>query len=453
MSSLYDNENPESIEFYAKKLLNKTLRDLYGSYDTSTGRGALGQAVEKYHFKYSPNSNSEPDFPKASLELKVTPLRRLKNGDLVAKERLVLNIIDFMEEYKKEWKTSSFWKKNKRLLLMFYIHEDETSIFDLLFRLAGIWNYPKEDLIIIKRDWETIREKIKSGNAHQISEGDTLYLGACTKGAGHGANLRPQPFSKTMAKQRAYSLKRNYLDIIAATWLKRKKTNEVEKIIKDVSELEREQDFERLVIKKFEPLYGKEPSEIEKILNLTGLNPSAKNYFATLSLRILGVYAKNAEEFEKADIKLKTLRLKVNGMPKEDMSFPYFKYKEIVEEDWENSSLKEMLEKKFFFVVYKYDKFGKLRLKKAAFWNIPYQDLDSYVQDVWNKTVLKIKSGDAANLPKKRDNYVCHVRPHGRDSKDKDQTPNGTWLTKKSFWLNGRYLRDQLEEIDSRELS
>src|SRR5258706_3263222 len=128
MKDLYDNENASSIELYAKRLLNKTLRDLYGNYDTSLGRGALGQAVEKYHFKYSPNSNSEPDFPKAGLELKVSPLRRLKNGDLVAKERLVLNIIDFMEEHKHEWKTSSFWKKNKQLLLMFYIHDDESSI-------------------------------------------------------------------------------------------------------------------------------------------------------------------------------------------------------------------------------------------------------------------------------------------------------------------------------------
>ena len=36
---------------------------------------------------------------------------------------------------------------------------------------------------IIKDDYEKIVRKIQNGRAHELSEGDTMYLGACTKGA------------------------------------------------------------------------------------------------------------------------------------------------------------------------------------------------------------------------------------------------------------------------------
>lgn len=36
---------------------------------------------------------------------------------------------------------------------------------------------------VIQSDWEKIVNKVKIGEAHNLSEGDTLYLGACTKGS------------------------------------------------------------------------------------------------------------------------------------------------------------------------------------------------------------------------------------------------------------------------------
>ena len=45
-----------------------------------------------------------------------------------------------------------------------------------LFRV--LWELPKKDLLQIKKDYETIAEKVRRGEAHLLSEGDTLYLGA-----------------------------------------------------------------------------------------------------------------------------------------------------------------------------------------------------------------------------------------------------------------------------------
>ena len=76
------------------------------------------------------------------------------------------------------------------------------------------------------------------------------------------------------------------------------------------------------------------------------------------------------------------------------MSFPTFKFKELIEEEWETSVFGTYLsETRFFFVVYKFDENDVLRLKGCQFWNIPYADLENEVKKVWNKTKQVIIDG------------------------------------------------------------
>ena len=83
---------------------------------------------------------------------------------------------------------------------------------------AVLFSFPEEDLAVIERDWETIMNKIRAGKAHELSEGDTLYLAACTKGE-TAASVRRQPFSEVPAKQRAYSLKASYMTQILRKYI------------------------------------------------------------------------------------------------------------------------------------------------------------------------------------------------------------------------------------------
>ena len=216
----YNRSNPETIVAYAQRLLDKSLKDVLGNeiIQTYKGKGKLGQLLEELYFQYKPNSNAEPDFLEAGVELKTSPIKAVAKG-YVSKERLVFNIINYLEEYKEEFNTSSFWKKNQLLLLMFYLYEQEKIDLDYIFKIIRLWQFPATDLKIIKDDWEKIIAKIKAGKAHEISEGDTLYLGACTKGA-NNTTLRKQPFSDEMAMQRAFSLKSKYLNFIIEKSLK-----------------------------------------------------------------------------------------------------------------------------------------------------------------------------------------------------------------------------------------
>lgn len=194
----YDINSASSIIEFAKKLKDKTLHEICGKEIVEhgyKGKGNFGQILEKFYFGYEPNSDAEPDFLEAGLELKSSPLKILKNGEYRSKERLVLNIINYLEVHKETFENSSFWKKNAHLLLIFYLWEKDLNIIDYLIKLADDWQYSNEDLKIIKHDWETINQKIKDGKAHEISEGDTFYLGACTKGSTAEKSLREQPFN------------------------------------------------------------------------------------------------------------------------------------------------------------------------------------------------------------------------------------------------------------------
>ena len=456
-----DITSADSIIRFAKQLKNQTLRKACGSKIEKhgyKGKGNFGQILEKFYFGYEPNSNAEPDFKEAGIELKSSPLKTLKNGEFRSKERLVLNIINYLEVHKEEFETSSFWKKNAHLLLVFYLHERDIDLLDYFIKLVDAWQYPSEDLKIIKQDWEFINQKIKNGKAHELSEGDTFYLGACTKGSTALKSFRNQPFNEEQAKQRAYSLKQGYVNHIIANNAQ-EETTVYEKIIEQPEILDKVQSIEEVVISKFEPFYGKLAIQIEKKLDLE-LNQKTKSYFANLTNSILGLkLGQKIEEFEKANIQVKTIRLKENNLPKEDISFPTFEYKELIETDWEDSDFKNILESKFFFVFYQFEG-ENLIFRKVKFWNMKHLDILE-AKNVWEEMTQTISKGKIVKevtdkgirktfFPKKTENRISHVRPHARNKEDTYELPitdkltGLTEYTKHCFWLNASYVKDEI---------
>lgn len=447
MSLGYNPADANDIERYARVLLGKSLREVLGNIENNyKGKGRLGQILEDKYFHYTPNSNPEPDFVEAGVELKTTPLKRTIKG-LVSKERLVFNMIDYHEEYKKTFVTSGFWSKNALLLLMFYVHESEEKSIDHVFEIIRLWRFPKTDLKIIKDDWNTIITKMKEGKAHEISEGDTLYLGACVKGSTAEKSMRSQPFSTELARGRAFSLKSKYINSIIEESLSGQYSleecdEEYESILAD-SDLASAKSFEKIVIERFEEHYGKTEKELKHHFSLD-YTPRSKNRFYLIAKAIMGVSGNRIPEFEKADVIMKTIRLELGGGLKESMSFAQIKFTEIVHEDWENSYLYNTLTKRFFFVVFERNKEGELALRKVKFWTMPTNDLTN-AKAYWEDTKSKVTAGDYDHFLKSSEHPICHVRPKGVDSHDLMETPQGTKEKKKAYWLNRSYILSLLE--------
>jgi len=438
----YDPSDAESIVKYAQVLVGSTLRehvDVDAIADPLRRKGSFGNAVERYFFGYDINSDAEPDFPEAGLELKTTPLRRNRKGELSSKERLVITMINYLTVVDEKFETSSLLRKSSDILLISYLYEKDKDPLDYEIELVARWGLPECDLPQIRCDWNTVVDKIRAGKAHEISGSDTMYLEACTKSSDSSVR-RAQPFSDMPAKPRAWALKASYMTAVSNELIEK-----MEAIRRTADE--ESLDLLGLVRKRFEAYRGLTEDELaERFALLVAGRRRPKSLCALITQRILGVDEESKiEEFEKAGIKPKTLRLKRNGRPKEAMSFPAFDYRDLVETDFEDSDFYGYLQQKFLFVIYREDEAEQdvYRLSGVMFWQMPEGDLDE-ARRCYDEMRLRVRSGHAEDSVRASENRCCHVRPHGRDSSDTCMTPYGVPVVKKSFWLNQGYRAEQV---------
>ena len=449
----YDEFDPVSIEEYARKLIGKTFLEVCeedigkqsiikeeGNYkadhENKKRKGGLGELIEERYFHYHSNNDA--------------PYKKNKNGSISAKERLVLTMIDYYSVINENFFESHMWQKARLILLIYYLYDKE--IKDRLNYEIGyvkLFSPPESDMKIIQHDFEVITQKIREGKAHELSEADTLYLGAAPK-ASSSKDRRKQPCSDELAKPRAFAFKNSYMTYVLNHYIIPDKNTYEPIIKKNIDET-----FEEYIINTINQYRNYTVDELCDLF-YSDNEKIPKSLGALLVYRMLEIKGNQAEEFVKANIVIKTIRLKQNNKIKENMSFPTFKFKELVEEEWEDSAFGNYLrETRFLFVVYKYDVNEKLRLKGCQFWNIPYADLEGNVKTVWEQTKkviqnglkIEVKKGKlSSNLPAKSENPVCHVRPHGKNSEDRYELPDGRTYPKQCFWLNNTYITSQLEK-------
>lgn len=429
----YDDSSTESIYDFALLLTGKSLSqvvELPKRVENNKNRGDLGSLIERFFFEHQPPNDHRPDFAEAGLELKTTGVK--KDGRAFkAKERLVLTMINYETVVNETWQSSTFLKKCKRMLILCYLYEKEIPVQDRVFPLNPIlYEIPDGDMNVIKSDWESIRMKIIEGKAHEISEGDTFYLAACRKGSGgEKESLQRQPFSSITAKSRAFSFKPSYLNAIIQNSL----------LLEPQYKRTSTSNLDAEVMECFSLYINKTIEEISRDLDYFKRSPNHKGFNRDLVNRIIKKRDGLIQNLDKAGIEVKTIRLKSSGIPREAMSFPSFDFLEIGNEEWENSSFYQKLEKKFLFVVFRDDSLGNERLYKVFYWNMPFQDREE-ARRVWEDTKRRVKI-DATDLPSTKESPVAHVRPKGRNGQDLALTPQGNMHLKQCFWLNKNYIQ------------
>ena len=440
-----------------KKAMHKTFGD-FGLDENYNGRnkGGLGGFVEENIFKYAANSDDNPDFIDAGIELKVTPIKRNNDGSLSSKERLVLNMINYKSEALATFKTSSFYKKNKRLLIWFYLYS--MGLHPSQFEITDYYLFEFENSLqfkVIERDWNVIHKKIASGKAHEISESDTEFLAACTKGA-NSKILVEQYNNDIKAKPRAYSFKSSYM-----TYLYRNMIHNIAPYSSLISEDEwMKNPLEELYKEKLAIYCGMTQNQLSSRFKIKS---RAKQLNFMICQRMLGISgnSKATAEMEAAGIIFRTITVDKNGRPTESMPFKAFEFEELINTPREESTVREdFVDLKLMLFVFK-EIDGVITFDKIVFWNAPNSVVDGKIKEMYETCANLVRNGDAfyfdANrkikdrFPKeKRDNNgVCHVRPHARIGADHytlpvpDKITNITSYTKQSFWFN----KDFVEKI------
>ena len=448
-----------------KGCVNKTFGELGLLSSNQLSKGGFGTFVEENVFKYAANNDDNPDFIDAGIELKVTPVKQNQNGTYSSKERLVLNMINYVNEANKTFETSSFYHKNKRLLIWFYLWSK--GVDPTKFTITNYDLFEFEHSVqyqTIKRDWEIIHKKIVEGKAHEISESDTTFLAACTKGA-NSSVLTSQPNSAILAKPRAYSFKNGFM-----TRLYRELIHAIAPYVSFISDDEwMKNPLEELYKEKLSKYHG---MSIQELKNRFYLRTNPKDICFKIAQKMLGLEGKASSTQEMADagIKLKTIRLTKNGTPHESMSFPAFDFTELLNKTWEESDIRDdFVDWKLMFIVFKDDDKGVCRFDRVVFWNIPNSVVDGPIKKMYEKCVELVKQGKVIMeespdgkvkdyFPKETKNRggngVCHVRPHGVNSRDTfnlpvpDKLTGRTEYTKQCFWFNKLYIKKVLEDLE-----
>ena len=494
LNNLYDKTDPVSISKYSKQLIGKSFNQVLKEYfigdDNLEGnflmeedylylearkkfnnprtKGSLGNLIEEYFFGYKPNSSPEPDFPEAGVELKVTPYEITKTGKVRAGERLVLGMIPNNEPIASEFDKSVAYSNLELLLLILYLRTKGQDRVEHPIKYTQLISINSEalekDFEIIRSDYEIIASKIQDGRAHELSEADTMYLGAATKGATAKKSLQNQFYNpEVKAKRRAFSLKQGYMTSFINNYI----IQNISTYDEITDETLSKEEFEKLVLDKIDQFSGWSETQLREKFDL--IDTSSKSIFSTIALEILGVHTENAEEFEKSNTEVKTIRVEENGSIKESMSFPAISFGEFVKEEWEDSTLYNYFsETRFLFVVFsKVD--GEYHLNRALFWHMPVQDLEGLGKKDWLRAQQTVKDGVKFTLrgktilntlPKMSNTEIFHLRPHaslsayylpsldnytrGDIHKNGDRLPNGDYMTKQCFWLNSKYVKKQI---------
>lgn len=423
-------KNRNDLYQYSRKIIGKKVYELDKNnlLNESDNKGIIGQLVEMNFFGKPLDSAKNPDFKLidgSSIELKVTPVKKNKNNTISSKERLVLGLINYNEIYKQNFEESDLLSKIREMLLIFYMHDPKVSKSEFEFVNTAMYDLilHSEDYKIIKNDYNTLITKIKAGKAHEISEADTFYLSACTKGANAKSSQVTQPFNEITARRRAFAFKASYMTAfynnLQSLTINDKNFNDPRKVISD--SLNRYRDIsltslaDEFTIKKkakqFNHLIIKKIIEKE---NLSHVIDKANIIIKTVPLKKLksGIY--------KAKESMKLINLKENEFSIE----------------WQESTVSNFINENIFLFVFIYND----SIMKVSIHNFSYEERLG-LEEVWSNTKNSFEKGIYQYpLPKISNSSYAHIRPCGKNAEDTYKTPHGEIITKQAFWINSSYI-------------
>ena len=438
-------KSEEELLEYTSKIKGKTFKEIDSKHllDTASltrAKGLLGHVVESGFYDYPINSDSKADFEELDIELKVTGYVKNKNGSLRAKERLVLSKINFNEIVNETFESSHVLGKCKKMLIIWYEYDPKKEAKDFLITDYQLYDM-SNDFEIFNNDFEIIKGKVLEGKAHELSEGDTSYLGACTK-AKTSADRTTQPFSDVMPKPRAYSLKNAYMTGILRENLEPKlitfsNFKTVEEYVKD----------------KLKPYFGKTQLEIlEEVTGKKYDEKIPKNISKMISDELIGKdneLTEKDEIFTKTSFIIKNLPVKEDGIPRERMSFKTISLSDF-DEDWEDSYWKNYFEETTLITIC-YEEMNKSRngyrvLKDVKKITFDENDLDEF-EKTYNQIKLAIEKKNIGLLPTSANgfkNQLLEIAPKGVKGDDAYVNFFKRDKTKVAFMISKKLLVEKL---------
>ena len=153
------------------------------------------------------------------------------------------------------------------------------------------------------------------------------------------------------------------------------------------------------------------------------------------------------EEFLKAGLMMKAIRVQANGRIKESMAFENINYTEVYSEEneWIDSRCYDIFTSRFMFVIFREQtpNTEDYILDKIFFWTMPQADLN-IAEQYWENIKQCVNENHIAPeyFWKISDHKLFHVRPKGQNKEDLAPNPHGGEARKYCYWFNKEYITD-----------
>lgn len=325
-----------------KDIIGKSFKELDRLKLLSTqknDKGILGKVVETGFYGYPLNNKAEADFANLGIELKVSGFTTLQKGGWSAKERISLSQINYNTILNYPFELSSVVTKSSKLLFIWYEYVKGIDKGDFIIRDYQLYDISKVEPII-RNDYALIQDKVQSGLAHMLSEGDSVILGAATKGS--SGQMQTQPYSDILAPTRAFSLKNSFL----RGALNEHRENYNVRLVKELTP-------EQWVWNQIKDYKGKTQLEILQAVEPTyKVANMPKNLNDMLIKRIIGNKKKlqQNELFSKSTYAIKNIPIDSNYYPIEKATFHTLNIQDF-EDSWEESDWKLFFEESTFIYI------------------------------------------------------------------------------------------------------
>ncbi|KGX92761.1 DNA mismatch repair protein MutH [Pontibacillus halophilus JSM 076056 = DSM 19796] len=412
-------------------------------------KGNIGNMIQSDFFGIPANSIKGSDFIHHNIELKVTPVLKNKKAGYSSKERLVLGMINYMEDYKISFEESIVNKKASNMLLIFYLHEENTPVEEFKIIKTARFRLSESDKSKVRIDYHSIVDKIEQGKAHEISEKQQKIMGACTKGQGKGKDLVKQPFSIQKAKSRAYSYKVGYM---SSYFRKLVTPEQVEHI-----NIPPHSSFLDTVTETLNEYTGKTDEQIQFEMKKEVNGKSSLFNLIGLMFGTKGGNLNHTDEFLKEGYAIKTVRNRLDKKNNQDMSFPNIDFTEIAYDEFEESTWYSCFaETTYILTVWDEYEYGKNRFLGYTIW-VPDEDfihkaseLFYQIKDMINSDSITVEIDESKgkhgrwsdNLPGGiRDYPPFQIRPKGSGKSVFVTLPSGITIKKKCLFINKGYIR------------
>lgn len=410
----------EELLNYTQRIIGKKFKDIDIRNLLQTekmDKGILGKIVETGFYGYELNSNPEADFAELGIELKVAGFKRNKNETISAKERLVLGKIDYCKIIYEEFEFSKLLFKNKKLLIIWYEYDYDLKNSYGEFEIKYYQLYDMSiDEDIFRNDFNIIRDRVIVGEAHLLSEGDTSYLGACTKGAkGTDETKQPNTTIKATAKPRAFSLKNGYMTGVLRS---------IDIASQSSAKFKTAQSY---VYEKLKPYFGLTQRQIwAKVGNykLAEDTKAPKNLNKMISDRIIGKdkdLGSIDDVFNKVNYSIKNLPVDDKNYPLERLSFRNLSISEF-DETWIDSDWNNYFEEiNLIIVLYegKNKKNGERILKGVESVTFTASDIDLFKKSyIMVQDAIELKDISKLPYPNSQEEQVLVIAPKGSGGDD-----------------------------------